>query len=146
MNLKSQRRLAAKVMKVGQNKVRFNPERIEESLEALTTDDIRSLVKSKAITKKPKRGVSRGRARLKAAQKAKGRHKGQGKRSGTKKARTPKKRLWITKIRAIRDELKKMRESKEITASEYRKLYLQSKGNLFQSRRHLREHLERMRS
>jgi large subunit ribosomal protein L19e len=50
------------------------------------------------------------------------------------------------KIRAIRDELKKMREGKEITPTEYRVLYVQAKGNLFQSRRHLREQIERMRS
>jgi len=146
MNLRGQRRLAAEVMKIGANKVRFNEERLEDVSEALTREDIRALVKSGAITKKPERGVSRGRARERDKQKKKGRQRGKGKRGGTSKARTPKKRSWINKIRAVRDELKNMREKGEITVSEYRKLYRQAKGNLFQSRRHLREHVERTRN
>ena len=145
MNLLGQRRLAAEVMKVGQSRVKFNVERLEDVSEALTKDDIRALVKSGAIEAKPKIGICRGRARLRKEQKLKGRHKGMGKRGGTAKARTPKKRKWVGKIRAIRDELKKMRTEKEITPSQYRKLYLQAKGNLFLSRRHLREQIERMR-
>jgi len=146
MNLSGKRRIAAAVLKSGATRVKFNPERLEDISEALTKDDIRSLIKSGAIIRIPKIGISRGRARLRQAQKLKGRHKGHGKRKGTSKARTPSKRRWINKIRAIRDELKKMRQAKDITPNEYRTLYLQAKGNLFQSRRHLREQIERMRS
>ena len=144
MNLNSQRRLAAQVMGIGETRVRFNPERLEEVQEALTKDDIRSLVKSGAIAEKAVTGISRGRARVRQKQRNKGRSKGAGRRSGTAKARTPSKRQWMNKIRAIRDELKKMRLSKELSATEYRKLYRQAKGNLFSSRRHLREQIERM--
>ena len=143
MNLRSQRRLASSVMKVGRSRVKFDAERLEDISEALTKDDIRSLVNSKAISKKPKKGISRGRARLRQNQKKLGRHKGMGKRKGTAKARTPKKRKWINKIRPLRQELKKMRDSKEISPSVYRGLYIQAKGNLFQSRRHLREQMGR---
>jgi large subunit ribosomal protein L19e len=146
MNLLGQRRLAAQVMKVGATRVKFNTERLEDVADALTKDDIRALVKSGAILKKPVTGISRGRARARKLQKLKGRHKGAGKRGGTAKARTPSKDRWMNKIRAIRDELKKMRQSKEINATEYRKLYRQAKGNLFQSRRHLKEQIERMRT
>jgi large subunit ribosomal protein L19e len=144
MNLNNQRRVAAQVMGIGATRVKFNPERLEEVQEALTKDDIRSLVKSGAIAEKPVTGISRGRARARQAQKGKGRHKGGGRRSGTAKARTPEKKKWMSKIRAIRDELKKMRSDKSLSPTEYRKLYRQSKGNLFQSRRHLREQIERM--
>jgi large subunit ribosomal protein L19e len=146
MNLSGQRRLAAAVMKVGQTRVKFNTEKLEDVSEALTKDDIRGLVKAGAIEKRPVTGISRGRARARKLQKLKGRHKGAGVRKGRAKARTPKKLKWMGKIRAIRDELKKMREGKEITPTEYRVLYVQAKGNLFQSRRHLREQIERMRS
>jgi len=146
MNLRGQRNLAAKVMKSGKNRVKIDPDRMEEVSEALTRDDIRALIKSKAITKKPKKGVSKGRARQRKKKQKAGRQRGPGHRKGTSKARTPKKRAWITKIRAIRDELKKMRQEGEISPSEYRKLYIQAKGNLFQSRRHLREQIGRMRS
>jgi len=143
MNLSGQRRLAAGIMNVGLTRVKFNPERIEDISEALTRDDIRALIKSKAITKKPVSGVSRGRAKARKKQKLKGRQGGLGHRKGTAKARTPKKRAWINKIRAVRDELKKMREKEEIKPSEYRRFYNQAKGNLFLSRRHLREQIGR---
>jgi large subunit ribosomal protein L19e len=146
MNLRNHRRIAADVMKIGQTRVKFNPERLEDISGALTKDDVRGLIRSGAITKKPVTGISRGRARKRQAQKDKGRHKGQGKREGRAKARTPAKKKWMSKIRAIRDELKIMREKKDITATEYRKLYVQAKGNLFTSRRHLREQIERMRA
>jgi large subunit ribosomal protein L19e len=145
MNLSGQRRLAAEVMGIGSTRVKFNTERLEEVSEALTRDDIRALVKSGAITSKPKTGVGRGRARVRDRQKLKGRHRGMGHREGTAKARSAGKRKWISKIRAIRDELRKMRDKNEITRSEYRRLYIQASGNLFQSRRHLREQIERMR-
>jgi ribosomal protein L19E len=41
----------------------------------------------------------------------------------------------------LRDELKTLRTAKKIDDSTYRKFYRQIKGNLFHSRRHLREHL-----
>lgn len=143
MNLKAQRRLAAQLLKIGETRVAFNPEKAGDVSEALTKDDIRSLIKSGAIWEKPKTGISRGRARLRKGQKLKGRHGGGGRRGGTAKARTPPKREWIGKIRAVRDELKKMRDGKEITPSQYRRYYSQAKGNLFQSRRHLREQIGR---
>jgi ribosomal protein L19E len=37
-----------------------------------------------------------------------------------------------------------MKDDKEITVSEYRRYYRQAKGNLFNSRRHLRELVGRM--
>ncbi len=144
MNLLGQKRIAAHIMKVGKTRVKLNPEKLEDVSEALTKEDVRALIKSGAIIKRPASGNSRGRVRAKNAQKKKGRRRGGGKREGTKKARNPPKKKWMNKIRAIRDELKMMREQKEITASEYRKLYLQAKGNLFTSRRHLHEHIERM--
>lgn len=145
MNLSSQRRMAAQLLKVGENKVKFDSERSEDIQEALTKDDIRALIKSKAITKKPVVGNSKARIKKKVEAKKRGRRKGHGRREGSVNARVHKKVRWMTKIRAIRDELKKMRDSKEISDSEYRKLYLQAKGNLFQSRRHLHEYIKRMR-
>jgi len=145
MNLSGQRKLAAGIMKVGLTRVKFDSERLEEVSEALTRDDVRALIKSGAIIRRPERGVSRGRARARDRQKLKGRGRGQGHRGGTAKARTPGKRRWMNKIRAVRDELRRMRDEKEVTPSEYRRLYVQAKGNLFLSRRHLKEQVERMR-
>ena len=72
-----------------------------------------------------------------AAKRAKGRRRGHGRRKGGKNARTPSKKKWMTKIRALRDELRNLREEKRVTASKYRKYYLRSKGGLYNSRAHL---------
>ena len=144
MNLEGQRRLAAKIMKAGKSRVKFDEERIEDVAGALTREDIRGLIKTGAITSKQKKGNSRWRIRFKNKQKSKGRARGYGHRKGKKAARTPSKRKWIDKIRALRDELRKMRDEKTIKGGQYRTLYRQIKGNLFSSRRHLRESVERM--
>ena len=131
-------------MKAGKTRIHFNPERLEDVAGALTREDIRGLIKSGAITAKQKKGNSRGRIRFKNEQRSKGRSKGQGRRTGKKKSRTPAKAKWIGKVRALRDELHKMRDEKKVDNKLYWKLYRQIKGNLYQSRRHLRESVERM--
>jgi large subunit ribosomal protein L19e len=143
MDLKSQKRLAAEVLDVGINRVRIDPEMQEDVSKAITREDIRGHISSGAISAIPKKGISKGRLHKRIAQKNKGRRTGHGHRSGSKGVRGGKKEAWMRKIRAIRDELKEMREKKEIDSSKYRKLYRQAKGNLFHSRRHLKEHVER---
>ena len=143
MNLKTQKILAAKVLGVGITRVKINTEMHEEISQAITREDIKRLIAMGAITVKPVKGISTYRLKKKKAQKAKGRQSGHGSRGGTKNAREPSKRSWIKKIRAIRDELNKMKAEKKIDRSTYRKAYLQAKGNLFHGRKHLREHLEK---
>lgn len=139
MNLRTQKRIAAEVMGVGVNKVNILPEHSEEVSEALTREDIRILIHKGFISKKKEASPSKSRIRLKKQQKSKGRLRGHGRRSGKSTAREPKKEAWMKKIRAIRDEIRKLKEAGEIGEGEYRKIYRQAKGNLFHSRRHLRE-------
>jgi large subunit ribosomal protein L19e len=145
MNLKNQRRIAARLLKVGLNRVQFNKDRLSDASEALTRGDVRSLIRNGVITLLPEKSTSRYRARLRLAQKRKGRKKGQGGRKGKKNARQHGKERWIKKVRALREELSKLKEEKKIGKDQYRKLYLQIKGNLYHSRRHLRESIERAR-
>lgn len=142
----SQKRMAAEILKVGVNRIRVDQDGMEEVSKAITREDIRDQIGSGAIFAKPIKGVSRGRIRRRKDQIKKGRHKGHGGRSGRKNARAPRKREWIRKIRAIRDELRKIKEDGGINKKVYRKLYLQAKGNLFHSRRHLREHVDKIKS
>jgi large subunit ribosomal protein L19e len=144
MNLTGQKKIAARLLKVGVKRVQFDPERLEEISEALTRDDIRYLISSGAIKARRVKGVSRGRVRDRRERKAEGRSRGHGSRSGTAKARSKGKRRWVDRIRAIRDELRKMRDEGTINKTLYRRLYRQANGNVFQSRRHLREHVERL--
>ena len=45
----------------------------------------------------------------------------------------PRKRLWITRIRAIRRRLRYLRDRRAITVRVYRRLYLMAKGGAFKS-------------
>ncbi len=146
MNLSNQKRIAADVLGIGLNRIVLDPENAEQISEAITREDIRILIHKGIITAKPTKGNSRFRYRKRQIQKTKGRRKGHGKRSGTEGARGGKKTAWMQKVRAIRDELKKMKQDGDIDKSFYRKLYRQVKGNLFKSRRHLREHVKRSES
>ncbi|MEM4347454.1 MAG: 50S ribosomal protein L19e [Candidatus Altiarchaeota archaeon] len=141
MNLSLQRKLAAKILKVGINRIYISPEKKEEVSKAITRDDIRALIKDGLISVRKEKGTSRVRVRKIKEQKRKGRRKGHGSRKGKKGARTPRKEIWISKVRALRDELKKLKKEGKIDRKEYRKLYRQIKGNIFKSRRHLRESL-----
>lgn len=133
MNLKPQKRMAAEILKCGENRVYFDPYLIEDISLAITREDIRNLIKQGVIQKKYKQGISKYRKKVQHERKKKGRGRGLGKRKGTKYARNPKKKAWIKKIRPIRRELKKLRERKLITPANYRKLYRNAKGGMFAS-------------
>ncbi|HKM09785.1 MAG TPA: 50S ribosomal protein L19e [Candidatus Methanomethylophilaceae archaeon] len=141
MSLNNQRRMAADVLKCGENRVWLDPDSSEEIAECITRSDIRSAVKSGLIKAKPKKGTSRGRIRHNAAQKASGKRKGPGSRSGTANARVRRKTRWISMIRPIRDELKTLRESGDISPSSYRLYYRRAKGGQYRSRRNLKQHM-----
>jgi len=133
MNLKPQRRMAADILKCGENRVYFDPYLVEDISLAITREDIRNLIKQGVIQKKYKKGISKQRKNLRHERKKKGRARGLGKRKGTKHARTPKKRAWIKRIRPLRRELRKLRDRKLITVANYRKLYKNAKGGMFTS-------------
>jgi len=133
MNLKPQKRMAAEILKCGKNRVYFDPYLIEDISLAITREDIRNLIKQGIIQKKYKQGISNQRKKVNHERKRKGRGRGLGKRKGTKHARSPKKKKWIKRIRPIRRELKKLRNRKQITAANYRKLYKNAKGGMFTS-------------
>lgn len=141
MDLTNQRRMAAEVLKCGENRVWMNPDREEEIADCITRADIRTAVASGLIKAKPKRGISQARTRHTAIQKSKGKRKGPGSRKGTSNARMPDKRKWIATIRPIRDELKALRADGKITPSVYRMYYRKAKGGVYKSRRNLKAHM-----
>lgn len=143
MNLSNKKVMAAKVLKVGMNKVRIDPGNLERVVDAITKDDIRALIREGAIWVEPVKGISRGRTRTRRASKKK-RGRGSGSKKGASGARTPKKRSWVTKVRAIRNRLKKARERGDITGEVFDKLYLQIKGGQIKSVRHLEEQISLM--
>jgi large subunit ribosomal protein L19e len=131
--LKSQRRLAAQILKVGQNRVWIDPERIDDVEVALTRDDIRKLIHESVIKRLSEKGVSRARARVLHEKRKKGRRRGSGSRSGTFYAKISKKEAWMSKIRALRKRLRELKTSRIITENTYRKLYIMASSGRFSS-------------
>ncbi len=135
MKIDYQKRLAAKVAGVGLDRVKINPDKIEQITEAITRSDIRRLIKSGAIEILPKRGVSRARVRERP------KRKGPGRRKGGKYAKIPRKRRWISRVRALRRELKIMKQRGILDPRTYRDLY---RGLAkFESVAHLRSYVKR---
>ncbi|MDV3277623.1 MAG: 50S ribosomal protein L19e [Nitrososphaerales archaeon] len=135
MNLRSKRRLAASVMKVGVDRVIFDDEYSDLIQDAITRSTIRGLIGFGAIRAAPEKGVSRGRFRERARRLKRGR--GPGSTEGTKHARNPRKDMWITKVRALRWRLKVAKDRKEISKEAYKKLYKQVKGGQVRGVKHL---------
>ena len=140
-DLKNQRRMAAEILKCGENRVWIDPEKIEEVEDCITRADVRTAIASGLIKAKAKKGTSKGRIRYVQGQKASGKRKGPGSRKGTANARVRDKERWIATIRPIRDELKTLRAEGKITPSVYRLYYRKAKGGMFKSRRHLKQHM-----
>lgn len=137
-----QRRLAAQTLNCGKNRVRFDPDSLEEIKEAITKADVRGLIGKGIISKKRLLNTSRFWARKRKEQKGLGKQKGHGSRKGKKTARTEPKRTWINKIRLQRSHLKNLRDSNSLMHSDYHELYMKSKGGFFRSLRHLKMYIE----
>jgi len=140
--LKSQRRLASKILKVGETRVWFDPDRTDLVEEVITREEIRRLIHSGVIKAKPQTGISRGRARRLHEKRKKGLRRGPGSREGKKTARHSRKRAWITHIRGIRADLKSLRGRRVIRENAYRRLYLLAKGGTFRDRGHLQQYID----
>jgi large subunit ribosomal protein L19e len=142
MNLKNQRRMASKALKIGKNRVWIDPEKGEDVEEAITREEIRKLISEGTIKAAPQKGVSRGRARIIHAKRKKGLKKGMGSRKGRKTARMPRKELWKRRIRAIRSYLKDLRDRRVIQRNIYRRLYLLAKGGVFRDVAHVEQYID----
>ncbi len=132
-SLKSQRRLAAQILKVGQDRVWIDPNRIEDVEAAITREEIRKLIHEGVIKPLKEKGVSRARARVIRQKKKKGLRRGPGSRSGAAQAKISKKEAWMNKVRALRKRLRELKTNKIITESTYRKLYTMVKSGRFTS-------------
>ncbi len=141
-DLGSQRRIAASVLGCGAHRVWFDPDQLAEIENAISRDDMRKLVDDGVVKVRPKKGVSRGRARARIAKRAYGHRKGVGRRKGAAGARTPSKRVWIQKIRAMRKTLVALRDDGTLERRHYRILYRRAAGGQYRNVAHMKAQME----
>ena len=137
VNLKAKKRLVSRIVGVGANRVRFDNDHLDDIADAITRDDIRSLMTANTITVKSFKGTSRGRAKTKKIQKAK-RGTKQGSKKGRKGAREGKKTVYVNKVRALRYILKIAKDRKEIDNNVFKAIYKKIGGNTVRNKAHLR--------
>ncbi len=138
VNIARKRELAARVLDVGANRVRFEPDRLEDITDSITRENIRSLIKSGAIWTVQPKGSSRGRA-IKKRSVWKVHGKGPGSKKGKKTARVGKKGVYVVRTRSMRYHLKVIKERKDISNDMYWYLYKRVNGGQVRSLAHLRE-------
>ena len=141
MGANSVRKIAAGMLKCGESRIRI--EMTKEVEEALTRDDVRSLIRSGLVWKVQKKGTSKFRTKVAFRQKKKGRRTRMGSRHGTFNARSgPKKRRWIKSIRSLRRLLKELRVNGQIEPRTYTEFYPRIKGGEFRNKKHLLTYLD----
>ena len=141
-DLKSQRRLAAQILKIGQNRVWINPERMSDVEGAITREEVRKLIHEKIIVSQPEKGVSRSRAKVIRVKKLKGRRSGPGSITGAGYAKVTKKEIWMLKIRSLRRKLRELKASRTITEETYSQYYRMAGSGRFQSIAELERNLK----
>jgi len=141
-DLKSQRRLAAQILKIGQNRVWIDPEKVDDAETAITRQEIRKLIHEGVVKPLPEKGVSRARARVLHKKKKKGLRSGPGSKTGSPRAKISKKEAWMSKIRALRKRLRALKERKVIAESAYRELYRMASSGRFSSVADLERYLK----
>jgi large subunit ribosomal protein L19e len=141
MKMSSIREISADELKVGKSRVWIDTNNLDKVLDATSRDDIKKLIGLNVIQRKDKKNHSNQRLKKRINQLSKGRRRGPGSVRGTKYARYPRKRRWITTIRALRSELKGLKEKDAIDRATYRKYYRTIKSGSFTSRAQLVSHL-----
>ena len=141
-DLSSQRRLAAAILKIGQNRVWVNPERMGDVEGAITREEVRKLIHEKVITSLPEKGVSRSRAKVIREKKRQGRRQGPGSYTGSPRAIITKKEAWMIKIRSLRRKLRELKANRTITEDTYTEYYRMAGSGRFESMADLERYLK----
>ena len=137
VNLRAKKRLASRVTGVGVHRIKFDSDHLDDIADAITRENIRSLITANTIQIKSFTGTSRGRAQEKKDQKNK-RGAKQGAKQGRKGARVGKKEIYVAKVRSLRRLLKIAKDRKDLTNPEFWSLYKKVGGNTVRNKAHLR--------
>lgn len=138
VNLRKKRELISRVLGVGVNRIRFEPDKLDDIADAITREDMRSLIKNGTIWTVKIRGISRSRAEKKL--KTRRKHgTSAGSKKGKKTARQGKKEVYVKRTRAMRRHLKILKARNEINRDTFWDLYKKVNGGNVRSLSHLRE-------
>ncbi len=132
-DLSGQRRLAAQILKIGQNRVWINPDRMDDVEGAITREEVRKLIHEKIIVSLPEAGVSRSRAKTIRGKKKLGRRGGPGSITGAGFAKETQKEAWMKRIRSLRRKLRELKASRVITEATYSQYYRMAGSGRFDS-------------
>ncbi len=131
MNLGKKKQLAAKVLNVGKNRIKFAGDKLPEIKEAITKQDIRDLYKEGFITIKSVRGRREKKKRRT--------RRGPGK---IKIKVNKRKQNYIKITRKLRGYLRELKNQKKISNENYWQLRKKIKARYFRSKAYLKEYLE----
>jgi large subunit ribosomal protein L19e len=141
LNLRNKKKMASQILKAGVNRVKIDPGSIDRLEDAITKENIKGLINEGIIWAERAKGISRGRVKIRKAS-AKKRGKGSGSKKGSKGARQPKKKLYMSKVRAMRNHLKYIKGKGYITNELFKKLYSKVRGGQIRNLRHLKERIK----
>jgi len=128
MNLLKRKKLIARVLNIGKGRVKLDTEFEKEIGEAITRQDIRDLLKDKAIIIKEEKGrLTRKKRKTRRMQ------------GSRKKNLRGRKRHYIVMVRKLRAHIKSLRKAGKITKVEYKNLNQKIKARVFKDISHLRD-------
>jgi large subunit ribosomal protein L19e len=137
MDLLPKKKLAARLLGVGESRVKIDPQSQETVADAITRESIRGLISAGLIWSVPARGVSRGRVRRRRHQRQL-RGVGPGSKKGVARARA-KGNLWSDRVRVLRKKLRMHKDRGDITHATYWSVYRQVKGGQIRTLKRLEE-------
>jgi large subunit ribosomal protein L19e len=117
--LKLQRKLASRILRCGENKIWIDPERLEDVKEAITSEDIRQLIREKSIKRIKSAGIKARAGKKRRKRKKKGRKRGVGK---IKKRINKRKQRYVKKVRKLRNYLKLLKKQNKINTKQANKI------------------------
>ncbi|MEM3122058.1 MAG: 50S ribosomal protein L19e [Candidatus Pacearchaeota archaeon] len=132
MKLDVKKKLAAKTLGVGLDRIAFNHERIDEIKEAITRQDIRDLVKNNSIIVKDIKGRRKNTKR-----------KNRRREGSIKKKVRNRKQEYVKITRRLRNYLKELKKQGKINRDDYYRIRKEIKNKKFKSKKSLMGNLNK---